>query len=209
MGLLTIVIIMGGILSGFFTVTESAAIGTLYAFVITFFVYRDIKIRRMAVILKNTFRTLAMVLFLIGASSAFGYLLTMLRVPAMVTDFFISVSPNSFITILMIIIILLFLGLFMDMSLLILIVTPILLPVSTAAGMDPVHFGVLLMLCLGVGLITPPVGTVLFVGSAIGRIPIEKTTRGLLPFYGAMLVVVLLVAYIPSLSLYLPEILIK
>lgn len=209
LGLLTIVIIMGGILSGFFTVTESAAIGTLYAFVITFFVYRDIKIRRMAVILKNTFRTLAMVLFLIGASSAFGYLLTMLRVPAMVTDFFISVSPNSFITILMIIIILLFLGLFMDMAPLILIVTPILLPVSTAAGMDPVHFGVLLMLCLGVGLITPPVGTVLFVGSAIGRIPIEKTTRGLLPFYGAMLVVVLLVAYIPSLSLYLPEILIK
>jgi tripartite ATP-independent transporter DctM subunit len=209
LGLFTIVIIMGGILSGLFTVTESAAIGALYAFIITFFVYRDIKISRMGVILKSSFKTLAMVLFLIGASGAFGYLLVLLRVPAMVSDALISFSPNAAITILMIIIIMLVLGMFMDMAPLILILTPILLPVATTVGMDPVHFGVLLILCLAVGLITPPVGTVLFVGSAIGKISIEKTSKGLLPFYGVMIVAILLVAYIPSLSLFLPDILIN
>lgn len=205
LGLFTVIIIMGGILSGLFTVTESAAIGTLYAFIITFFVYRDIKITRMGSILKNTFKTLSMVLFLIGASSAFGHLLALLRVPAMVSEGLINISPTPAITILMIVIILLLLGMVMDMAPLILIVTPILLPVATTVGMDPVHFGVLLILCLGVGLITPPVGTVLFVGSAIGRISIERATKGLWPFYVAMIVAVLLVAYIPSLSLWLPE----
>src|SRR5699024_6761710 len=128
LGLFTIVIIMGGILSGMFTVTESAAIGALYAFIITFFVYRDIKITRMGPILKNTFKTLSMVLFLIGASSAFGHLLALLRVPAMVSEALISISPNATVTILMIVLILLLLGMVMDMAPLILIVTPILLP---------------------------------------------------------------------------------
>jgi len=209
LGLFTVIIIMGGILSGMFTVTESAAIGALYAFIITFFVYRDIKITRMGPILKNTFKTLSMVLFLIGASSAFGHLLALLRVPAMVSEALISISPNATVTILMIVLILLLLGMVMDMAPLILIVTPILLPVATAVGMDPVHFGVLLMLCLGVGLVTPPVGTVLFVGSAIGKLSIEKTTKGLIPFYTAMIVAVILVAFIPSLSLFLPDIFIN
>lgn len=208
-GLFTIVIIMGGILSGWFTVTESAAIATLYAFIITFFVYRDIKITRMGVILKNTFKVLSMVLFLVGASAAFGHILAILKVPLLVSSALISISPNSFFTILMIIIILLALGMIMDMAPLILITTPILLPVAVEVGMDPVHFGVLLILCLAIGLITPPVGTVLFVGSAIGRLPIEKTTIGLIPFYIAMIVAVLLVAYIPSISLYLPSLFFK
>lgn len=207
LGLFTIVIIMGGILSGIFTATESAAIGTLYAFIITFFVYREIPITRMGVILQRTFKTLAMVLFLIGASSAFGWLLALLKVPAMVSNALISISPNDFITILMIVIILLLLGMVMDMAPLILIVTPILLPVATNVGMDPVHFGVLLILALGIGLITPPVGSVLFVGSAIGKIPIEKATIGLLPFYAIMIIVLLLVAYVPQISLFLPNIL--
>ncbi|WP_085993629.1 TRAP transporter large permease [Oceanobacillus senegalensis] len=207
LGLFTIVIILGGILSGFFTVTESAAIGTLYAFIITFFVYRDIKLTKMGVILQRSFKTLAMVLFLIAASSAFGWLLALLRVPAMVSDALISISPNDAITVLLIVIILLLLGMIMDMAPLILIATPILLPVATSVGMDPIHFGVLLILCLGVGLITPPVGTVLFVGSAIGRISIENATKGLLPFYLVMILVVLLVAFIPSFSLWLPDIL--
>lgn len=207
LGLFTIVIIMGGILSGIFTATESAAIGTLYAFIITFFVYREIPITRMGVILQRTFKTLAMVLFLIGASSAFGWLLALLKVPAMVSDALISISPNDFITILMIVIILLLLGMVMDMAPLILIVTPILLPVATNVGMDPVHFGVMLILALGIGLITPPVGSVLFVGSAIGKIPIEKATIGLLPFYAIMIIVLLLVAYVPQISLFLPNIL--
>ncbi|WP_077324667.1 TRAP transporter large permease [Virgibacillus siamensis] len=204
LGLLTIVIIMGGILSGIFTATESAAIGTLYAFLITFFVYREIPITRMGVILQRTFKTLAMVLFLIGASSAFGWLLAILQVPAMVSETLLSISPNAAVTVLLILIILLLLGMVMDMAPLILIATPILLPVAQTAGMDPVHFGVVLILALGIGLVTPPVGSVLFVGSAIGRIPIEKASKGMLPFYAVMIVVLLMVAYIPSLSLYLP-----
>ncbi|ASK60963.1 hypothetical protein CFK37_01425 [Virgibacillus phasianinus] len=204
LGLLTIVIIMGGILSGLFTATESAAIGTLYAFIITFFVYREIPLVRMGIILQRSFKTLAMVLFLIGASSSFGWLLALLKVPALVSDGLLSISPNDASTILMIVIILLLLGMVMDMAPLILIATPILLPVATSVGMDPVHFGVVLILALGIGLVTPPVGSVLFVGSAIGRLPIEKASKGMLPFYAVMIAVLLLVAYIPSISLYLP-----
>src|SRR5690625_2949513 len=145
-GLLTVVIIIGGILSGLFTATESAAIGVLYAFIITFFVYKDIQISRMGVILHRTFKTLSMVLFLIGASSAFGWLLALLKVSAMVSETMISISPNDIVTMLMILAILLILGMMMDMAPLILIATPILLPVVTSIGMDPVHFGVVLML---------------------------------------------------------------
>ncbi len=205
LGLFTIVIIMGGILSGIFTATESAAIGTLYAFIITFFVYRDIPISRMGVILHRSFKTLAMVLFLIAASSAFGWLLALLKVPAMVSNALIGISPNPYIIILMMVIILLLLGMVMDMAPLILITTPILLPVATNIGMDPVHFGVMLILSLGIGLATPPVGSVLFVGAAIGKLPIEKAAKGMLPFYAAMIFVLLLVAYVPQISLFLPD----
>lgn len=207
LGLFTVVIILGGILSGLFTATESAAIATLYAFIITFFVYRDIKLSRMGVILKRTFRTLSMILFLIAASSGFGWLLALLEVPAMVSEFLITFSPNDAVTLLMIIFIMLLLGIIMDMAPLILILTPILLPVATDIGMDPVHFGVMLMLALGIGLITPPVGSILFVGSAIGKISIERTSKALLPFYGVMIIVLLIVAFVPSLSLWLPDIL--
>ena len=207
LGLFTVVIIMGGILSGFFTATESAAIAVLYAFIITFFVYREIPISRMGVILEKSFRTLAMVLFLIAASSSFGWLLALLKVPAMVSDLLLTISPNDAVTLLIIMLILLLLGTVMDMAPLILIATPILLPVAVDAGMDPVHFGVMLMLALGVGLITPPVGSVLFVGSAIGRISIERATKGLLPFYAVMVIVLLLVVYVPQLSLFLPNLL--
>jgi len=200
---------MGGILSGFFTVTESAAIGALYAFIITFFVYRDIKIKKMGIILKRTFKTLSMVLFLIASSNAFGHLIALLKIPAMAVDGLLTVSPNDVVTIILIIVILLLLGMIMDMAPLILITTPILLPVATSIGMDPVQFGVLLILCLGVGLITPPVGTVLFTGAAIGEISIEKTSKSLLPFYFTMIIVILIVAFIPSLSLFLPDILIN
>src|SRR5699024_181613 len=128
------------------------------------------------------------------------------KVPTLVSTGLINISPNGVVTILIIAVILLFLGMIMDMAPLIVIATPIMLLVAMEVGMDPVHFGVLLILCLGIGLITPPVGAVLFVGSAIGKIPIEKATVGLLPFYVVMLVTVILVAYIPTLSLYLPDI---
>lgn len=209
LGLLTVVIIMGGILSGLFTATESAAIGVLYAFIITFFVYRDISLSRMGIILHRTFKTLAMVLFLIGASSAFGWLLALLKVPALVSETLISISPNDVVTMLLIVAILLLLGMVMDMAPLILIATPILLPVATDIGMDPVHFGVVLMLSLGIGLVTPPVGSVLFVGAAIGKLPIEKAAKGMLPFYLIMIILLLVVVFVPSISLFLPDLLVK
>ncbi|MFD1779522.1 TRAP transporter large permease [Fredinandcohnia salidurans] len=209
LGLLTAVIIIGGIISGIFTATESAAIGVVYAFIITFFVYRDIPLSRMRIILVRTSKTLAMVLFLIASSSAFGWLLALLKVPAMVTEGLLAFSPNDIVTLLIINLILLVLGMFMDMAPLILIATPILLPVATAAGMDPVQFGVVLILNLAIGLITPPVGTCLFVGCAIGQIPIEKTVKGMAPFYLAMIVTLLLVTFVPQFSLFLPDLLIE
>jgi tripartite ATP-independent transporter DctM subunit len=207
LGLLTAVIIIGGIVSGIFTATESAAIGVVYAFIITFFVYRDIPLSRMSVILYRTFKTLSMVLFLIAASSAFGWLLALLKVPAMVTEGLLAFSPNDIVTLLIINLILLVLGMFMDMAPLILIATPILLPVATVAGMDPVQFGVVLILNLAIGLVTPPVGTAMFVGCAIGKIPIEKSAKGMLPFYAAMIAVLLLITLIPQLTLFLPDVL--
>lgn len=209
LGLFTAVIIIGGIISGIFTATESAAIGVLYAFIITFFVYRDIPISRMGVILKRTFKTFAMVMFLISASGGFGWLLALLKVPLMVTEFMLEFSPNAIVTLLIINVILLVLGMFMDMSPLILITTPILLPVAMSAGMDPVHFGVMLMLNLSIGLVTPPVGTAMFVGAAIGKISIEKATKGMLPFYVALIFVLMLITYIPQLTLTLPNLLMK
>ncbi|WP_342575269.1 TRAP transporter large permease [Solibacillus sp. FSL K6-1781] len=209
LGLFTAVIIIGGILSGVFTATESAAIGALYAFIISFFVYKDVPLSAMGNILKRTVKTLSMVLFLIAASSAFGWLLAFLKVPAMVTETLLAVSPNDFVTLLIINIILLVLGMFMDMAPLILIATPILLPVALEAGMDPVQFGVVLILNLAIGLVTPPVGTCLFVGCAIGKIPIEKATKGMLPFYGAMIIILLLITFVPDITLKLPELLLK
>ncbi|MEK4079299.1 TRAP transporter large permease [Solibacillus sp. FSL W7-1472] len=209
LGLFTAVIIIGGILSGVFTATESAAIGALYAFIISFFVYKDVPLSAMGNILKRTVKTLSMVLFLIAASSAFGWLLAFLKVPAMVTETLLAVSPNDFVTLLIINIILLVLGMFMDMAPLILIATPILLPVALEAGMDPVQFGVVLILNLAIGLVTPPVGTCLFVGCAIGKVPIEKATKGMLPFYGAMIVILLLITFVPDITLKLPELLLK
>lgn len=209
LGLFTAVIIIGGILSGVFTATESAAIGALYAFIISFFVYKDVPLSAMGNILKRTVKTLSMVLFLIAASSAFGWLLAFLKVPSKVTDTLLAISPNDFVTLLIINVVLLVLGMFMDMAPLILIATPILLPVAIEAGMDPVQFGVVLILNLAVGLVTPPVGTCLFVGCAIGKIPIEKATKGMLPFYGAMIVILLLITFVPDITLKLPELLLK
>ncbi len=174
-----------------------------------FFVYRDIPISRFGVILQRTFKTLSMVLFLIAASSAFGWLLALLKVPSMVTDALLTISPNDVITLLLILAILLVLGMIMDMAPLILITTPILLPVASSIGMDPIHFGVVLILCLAIGLVTPPVGTVLFVGSAIGKVSIEKVSKAMLPFYAAMILLLVIVAFFPNLVLFLPNLLVN
>lgn len=205
LSMMTGVIILGGIFSGQFTATESGAIACLYAFILTFFVYRDLPLSHTWIILKKTFRTVSMVMFLIAASSAFGYILAFLQVPGMVTDMFLGISDNPIIILLLINVLLLLLGAPMDMAPLILIMTPILYPVVTALGMDPVHFGIILILNLGIGLITPPVGTVLFVGCAIGKVSIEKGSKALVPFFAIMVGVLLLLTYVPEIVMWLPN----
>ncbi|NDL68859.1 TRAP transporter large permease, partial [Anaerotalea alkaliphila] len=182
LGLFTIVIIMGGVLSGVFTATESAAIASVYAFLVTFFVYREIPLSRMKGILFNTMKTLAMVMSVIATASAFGYIMSYLKIPSMVAQALLSVSDNKFVLLLLINVMLLVLGAVMDMAPIIIIVTPILMPIITALGIDPVHFGIVFILNLAVGLCTPPVGSALFVGCSIGKISIEKATKALLPF---------------------------
>ncbi|MBD0379685.1 TRAP transporter large permease [Paenibacillus sedimenti] len=205
LAMLTGVIILGGIFSGWFTATEAGAIACLYAFILTFFVYKDVPLSHCVVILKKTFRTVAMVLFLIAASDAFGWILAYLKVPAMVTDLFLGITDNPYIILLLINILLLILGAPMDMAPLILIMTPILYPVVTSLGMDPVHFGVVMILNLGIGLLTPPVGTVLFVGCAIGNVSVDKGSRAMMPFFFAMIGVLFLITYVPDIVMWLPN----
>lgn len=205
LSLMTGVIILGGILSGWFTATEAGAVACVYAFILTFFIYKDVPLRHFGIVLKRTFRTVAMVLFLIAASDAFGWILAYLQVPAMLTDLFLSVSDNPYLILLMINILLLLIGFPMDMAPMILIMTPILLPVATALGIDPIHFGIIMILNCGIGLITPPVGTVLFIGCAIGKVPVSQATKASWPFFFAMCIALLLVTYIPQISLWLPR----
>ncbi len=204
-GLTTIVIIVGGVIGGIFTPTESAAVAVVWAFVITMFVYRDLKWKQLPQVLHGVIRTIAMVMIVIGFASAFGYLMTLMQVPARATELLLTLSENKVVLLILINVMLLILGTFMDMAPLILICTPILLPVIKAIGVDPVHFGIIMMLNLGIGLVTPPVGTTLFVGCAIGKVPIERASRHLWPFWIAMLVVLMLVTYIPALALWIPS----
>jgi len=184
LGLFTAVIIIGGVISGVFTATESAAIACLYAFIITFFVYREIPISRFIGILYSSLKTLAMVMSLIAAASAFGWLLAYLKIPAAATSALLTISENRVVLLLLINVLLIGLGTIMDMAPLILITTPILYPVVvTTLGMSPIQFGVMLILNLGIGLTTPPVGSALFVGCAIGDISIEKATKGMLVMF--------------------------
>ncbi len=207
-GLLTAVIIIGGgVLSGVFTATESAAVACVYAFFVTFFVYREIKIKAMNQILFNSLKTLALVLSLIAAAKAFGHMLALLQVPALATNALLAITENPIILLLLINILVLVLGCIMDMAPLILILTPILLPVVTSLGMDPIQFGVVLILNLAIGLCTPPVGGALFVGCAIGKVSIEKMTKSLLPFYAVMVIVLLLITFIPGLVMFVPNLL--
>jgi tripartite ATP-independent transporter DctM subunit len=204
-GLMTMVIILGGILSGVFTATESAAIAVLWAFFVTMFIYRDYRWRDLPLLMHRVVKTLSIVMILIGFAAAFGYIMTLMMIPQTITAAFTRVSDEPWVILLMINILLLLLGTLMDMAPLILIMTPILLPVVTSIGVDPVHFGMIMMVNLGIGLITPPVGAVLFVGSAIAKLSIEEVTRALLPFFATMLVVLGLITYVPAISLWLPR----
>ncbi|MGE5146993.1 MAG: TRAP transporter large permease [Candidatus Eiseniibacteriota bacterium] len=203
-GLLTIVIILGGIIGGIFTPTEAAAVACLYAFVITMFVYRDYKWRELHLLVGRVVRTVGVVLILIGFSSAFGYMMALLQVPKLAADFFLSVADSKFTVLLMINLLLLVFGTFMDMAPMLLIATPIFLPIVVKFGVDPVHFGIIMILNLGIGLLTPPVGSTLAVGCAVGRVSMEALSKSMLIFYLPLLVVLALVTYVPGLSLWLP-----
>ena len=206
-GLMSAIIIVGGILSGVFTATESSAIAVIYTIVVATLVYRSLDRAAFIKASLAAVKTTAMVLLVIGTAAAFGWVLAVAEVPLRLSAAMLELSSNPIVILLMINLILLVLGTFMDMSPLIVITTPIFLPVAMEIGVDPVHFGIVLILNLGTGLITPPVGSVLFVGSAVGNVPIEKAIKGLWPFYLAFIVMLGLVTYMPALSLTLPSLL--
>ncbi|PKO30250.1 MAG: hypothetical protein CVU36_09865 [Betaproteobacteria bacterium HGW-Betaproteobacteria-9] len=204
-GLMTMVIILGGILSGVFTANESASIAVVWAFFVTMFIYRDYRWNDLPKLMHRTVKTVTIVMILIGFAAAFGYIMTLMMIPLRVTTFLTELSDNKYVILALINVLLIVLGTLMDMSPLILILTPILLPVVKMMGVDPVHFGMIMMVNLGIGLITPPVGTVLFVGSAIAKLKIGVVSKALMPFFVALFVVLLMVTYLPWLSLWLPR----
>lgn len=206
-GLMTVVIILGGILSGIFTATESAAVACLWAFFVTMFIYRDYRWSELPKLMCRTVKTVTIVMILIGFAAAFGAVMTYMQLPTRITEFFTSLSDNKYVILMYLNIMLLLIGTLMDMAPIILILTPVLLPVTNSLGIDPVHFGMIMMVNLGIGLITPPVGSVLFVASAVSKQRIETVVRAMLPFYGMLLVVLGMVTYIPAISLWLPGIL--
>ena len=206
-GLGTVVIILGGILSGIFTATESAAVACVYAFIVTMFIYRDYKWRDLPRLMHAMVKTVAMVMILIGFSAAFGYLMALMQVPAKMSAFVLGITQNKYVMLMLLNILLLVLGTFMDMAPMILICTPILLPLVLKFGVDPVHFGLILMVNAGIGLITPPVGPSLFVGCAIGKVSIEEVSKELWPFYAAMVAALLIVTYVQAATLWLPSLL--
>lgn len=207
--MMTIVIIMGGVAVGIFTATESAAIACLYTFLLTYFVFRSARLRDFGRILKNTLKTLSIVLTLIATAKAFSYMMTDLRIPDLITRTLVSITDNKYILLMIINLLLLLLGCFMDMAPLIMIMTPILLPIVTneVIGMSPIHFGIMLIFNLAVGLCTPPVGSALFVGCAVGKTSIEKTSKAMLGMFAVMVVCLLIITYVPAFSLFLPDLL--
>jgi tripartite ATP-independent transporter DctM subunit len=205
-GFLLILIIFGGVRSGIFTATESSDIAIVYAVAVTTLVYRSLSWKDFVAATMGAVRTTAMVLLIVGAAAAFGWLMAYLKVPAAMIAFMKSLSDDPIMIMLLVNVLLLFLGTFMDMAPLIIITTPVFLPVVQAYGVDPIHFGVILILNLGIGLVTPPVGAVLYVGCAVAKIPVWESIKNIWPFYTAMLVVLMLVTYIPAISLWLPSV---
>ena len=204
-GLMTMVIILGGIMSGVFTATESASIAVVWAFFVTMFIYRDYRWSDLPKLMHRTVKTVSIVMILIGFAASFGYIMTLMQIPLKITALLTSLSDNRYVILAFINIMLLVLGTLMDMAPLILILTPVLLPVAKAIGVDPVHFGMIMMVNLGIGLITPPVGAVLFVGSAVAKLRIEEVVRAMGPFFVILLAVLILVTYLPGISLWLPR----
>lgn len=206
-GFFTAVVIIGGVISGVFTVTESAAMGAIYAVLVTVFFYRTLNAQLFWECVTQAIRTTAMVMILVGTAQAFSYFIALYEIPAAILGAMKAISENKFVILLMINVALLILGMFMDMGALILIATPVFLPVARELGMDPVQFGMVLMMNLGLGLTTPPVGGCLFVGCAIAKVRIESVLGTIWPFYLAILFALMLTTYVPAVSLFLPTIL--
>jgi tripartite ATP-independent transporter DctM subunit len=205
-GLLLIAIIFGGVRSGVFTATESSCIAVIYALLVTVLVYRQMTWEGFVHATHGAVRTTAMVLLIIGMAAAFSWLMAFLKVPAALIASMNAISEDPLVVLLLLNLLMLFLGTFMDMGPTIIICTPIFLPVAQAYGVDPVHFGVIMILNFGIGLNTPPVGAVQFVACAVGKISVWEAMRSIWPFYGAGLVVLGLVTYIPAISLWLPSV---
>ena len=206
-GAITVVIIMGGILSGIFTPTESAAVACVWAFLVTMFVYRSYKWSELPLLIGRVIRTVGMVMIMIGFSVAFGYMMALMRIPALAAEFFTAIATDKYTLLLYINILLLALGTFMDLAPMLLICTPVFLPVIQKFGIDPVHFGIIMIFNLGIGLLTPPVGPTLAVGCAIGKVTMEAVSRSIMMFYIPMLIVLMLITYVPALTLWLPHVL--
>ena len=210
LGLLTAVIIIGGVIGGDIYSNRVCCGGLpVLRLLLTFFIYREIPLSKMDEILLNALRTLATVLALLACCNAFGWFLAYLKIPALITGALLGVSNNKIVVLLLINLLLLALGTIMDMAPLIMITTPILMPVIQSIGMNPIQFGVMMVLNLAIGLCTPPVGAVLFVGCTIGKISMEKLTKSLFPFYAAMLAVLMLVTFVPEVVLFIPNLLLK
>ena len=205
--LLLIVVVLWGILGGVFTPTEASGIAVVWAFVLGVIIYREIKWVDLPALIQRSARTTAVVLLLVGTSSAMSRFLTNEQVPAAVSNFLMGLSDNPMMILLTINIMLLIVGVFMDMTPAVLIFTPILLPVAVGLGLDPLHFGIILILNLCIGLCTPPVGACLFIGCSVGKGDIARVSKAMLPFYAAMILALMLVTYIPAISLFIPSLL--
>ncbi len=206
--LAAVIIVVVGVVGGLFTATESAAIAVIYSLIVSVFIYKGLNWKGVWKALEECINTLSIVLILIATSSVFGYCLTTLHVPDMAAAAITALTSNRIVLILLLNLILLVLGCIMDMAPIILIATPILLPIATGiCGLDPIQFGIMVVLNCGIGLLTPPVGAVLFIGSAVGKTPMEKVVKATLPFYGCMILCLLLVSFIPQISLIIPQLL--
>ena len=198
-------VVMGGIVAGIFTATEASAIAVVYTVVLSMIVYKEIKMKDLPSILLSTVATTAIVMLLIGTSMGMSWVMSFENIPQGISATLLSISDNKFVILIIINLILLFVGTFMDMTPAVLIFTPIFLPVVTELGVDPIHFGIVMVMNLCLGLCTPPVGGVLFVGCGVANISISKVIKPLMPLFAAMLIVLLIVTYIPSISTWLPE----
>jgi tripartite ATP-independent transporter DctM subunit len=203
--LLLIVIVIGGIIAGIFTATEASAVAVIYSFILSVVIYREVKLSEIPGILLKTVETTAIVMLLIGTSKAMSWILSYENIPQTISATLIALTESKILILLIINMILLAVGTFMDMTPAVLIFTPIFLPVAVELGIDPIHFGIMMVLNLCIGLCTPPVGSVLFVGCGIAGTTISKMIRPLLPFYAAMIIALIFVIYIPEISMFLPR----